>query len=284
MKDLTIIDDSFDLNITSSYHISILAHSTGLSFAIMDTVRMKFLAFKHNTFGEALSGSLLYEKIESILAIDGYLNQNYKKLYFSIISPKATLVPSPIFDSAKKASYNSYLQIENEDSIVLDNYISTIDSYIIYSIPSRLYNQAINILDTPQFFHQSHPMIENAVTSAKSKSGKSKVYVNINHGFMDAIVVNNGQFQLSNSFSYKTDKDQVFYILYLYDQFKLPNESTILEISGEVQEDSEMIRILRKHIRNVNFQQFNRGFSYSYTFNELIQYQFSNLINLFRCE
>ena len=49
MKDLTIIDDSFDLNITSSYHISILAHSNGLSFAIMDAVRMKFLVLDYNS-------------------------------------------------------------------------------------------------------------------------------------------------------------------------------------------------------------------------------------------
>ncbi len=284
MRDITIIDDSFDLNVTSSYHLSIIAHTRGFSFAVMDAVRMKFMVFKNNWFGDALKGDQFYDKIETIIAVDGYLNHNYKKISFCLANPQATLIPEPMFQVSDKDSFRPYLGEISDDDILIERFIPSLDSYILFSLPSRIYNQALNILDGPQFYHQSHPLIENALSGSKAKTGKSVVYVNIFNEFMDAVVIDDGQLKLYNSFPYKTDKDLVFYILYLYDQFKLLSENTRLEIAGLINENSELVSLLKRHIRHIQFQEFNRSFSYSYTFNELSQHHFSNLINLFRCE
>lgn len=284
LRDLNIIDALFDVNITSSYHLSIILQSDALSYAILDTVRGKFLVFKQIPFEEEQQGDHLYHSFEQLCNSEAYLSRNYKKLSFCYAHPKATLVPAPMYDFAEKEKYQLLFGHQNEEEALLDNYIQVIDTYLLFSIPERLINLAADKLDSPQFFHQANPLIENALINAKAKTGKNKVYANISNGFMDAVLIQEGQLKLYNSFPYKTTKDLVFYLLYLYDQFHLSNEHTSLELSGQTEEQGELHNYLQNYLKQIVFQSFNRSYSYSIGFNDLIQHHYSNLINLFRCE
>lgn len=284
MRNVAIIDEIFDINITSSYHLCLQISSDGIAFAVLDTVRMKFVAFKNILFGEILDDDELFQKLDILLNTEGYLNRNYRLLSLYFASPNATLIPAPIYDSSRKAQFEEFLGSSRENHTIIEKYIKGIDAFLIFSMPYKLHQLALNQLDTPNFFHQSIPMIENAMVAAKGLAGSNRVYAQIYPGLMDIVVIQDGKMLLYNSFVYKTVKDLVFYILYLYDQFQLPTQHTTLEIAGNTDERSELVVMLKKYIREIVFQEFNRSFSYSYTFNELEQHHFSNLINLFRCE
>jgi len=46
MKNIAIVDETFDINITASYHLSVELCKEGISYAVMDTVRKKYIALK----------------------------------------------------------------------------------------------------------------------------------------------------------------------------------------------------------------------------------------------
>ncbi|MCK5822249.1 MAG: DUF3822 family protein [Bacteroidales bacterium] len=284
MRNLFILDNSFDINITSSYHLSLQLHSGGLTFAILNTVHMKFLAFKNIVFEEKLDGDALFQKLNVLLSTEGYLKRNYKLCRVFYTYPKASLIPAPLFDKAESALYSEFMGQSENGLIQLEKYIKEIDAYLVYSIPENIHNLAMNSLDSPIFFHQAIPMIENAMIATRNTQGNNRVYAHIHPNFMDIIVIQDRKLLLYNSFPYKTEKDLVFYILYLFDLFQLPSQHTILELAGFIDERTEFFLMLKKYIKDIVFQEFNRSFNYSYKFNELPQHHFSNLINLFRCE
>lgn len=284
MNEISLVDKLFDVNITSSYHLGILICPYGLSYAVLDTVRVRFIALKNIPFKEHLDGDPLLVKLESILSTDPYLSRNYKKLSLSYTSPKSTLVPSPMYDPQDKERFMKLFGHAAESEVLLENYLQQIDTYLLFSFPERLMNILSGMLDTPRFYHQAFPLLENAITNAKSKSGKFKVYLAIYPGFLDVVVIAEGQLRLHNTFAFKTPKDLVFFVLYLFDQLELSPETTPVEISGFVYEQDESYLLLSKYIRQLSFQELNRSYSYSFAFNDLIPHHYSNLINLFRCE
>lgn len=250
----------------------------------MDTVRMKFLAFKNIVFDYTLKEDELFHKLNVLFSTEGYLKRNYKHFSLYYTCPNASIIPAPIYDKTEKALFDEFLGQSVNGQIHLEKYIQKIDAYLIFTIPEAIYNLALNQLDSPVFFHQAIPMIENAMVAAKGKAGNNRVFAQVHSDFADIIVIQDGKLLLYNSFSYKTDKDLVFYILYLFDLFQLPTQHTTLELSGFIDERAEFFILLKTYIRDITFQEFNRSFSYSYKFNELPQHHFSNLINLFRCE
>ncbi len=284
MRNISILDDTFDINITSSYHLSIQISNNGLNFAVLDTVRMKFIALNNILFKEQLEGEALYQKLDNLFNTEGYLNRNYKYLNLYYVSPKATLIPASLYDETKKVSIEKLLGLSSDEHIVQAKFIQSLDSYILFSIPEKIFNLVLHKLDSPTIFHQSIPMIENAIIAAKGKLGSNRVYVNIHSDFADILVINDKKLLLFNSFNYQTYKDLAYYILNIYDQFKLPVKQTSLELFGLTDEQSDLYLLLKNYIHDIVFQDFNRSFSYSFAFNEIPQHYFSNLINLFRCE
>ncbi|MBT3244070.1 MAG: DUF3822 family protein [Bacteroidetes bacterium] len=281
-KNIAIIDETFDINITSSYHLAIQVSSKGVCFAILDTVRVKFIAFKNIWFGENLEDESLFDKLDALFLTEGYLNRNYRHLFFNFICRKATLIPAPIYVDDDKESYLDFIDSSSDSEIVLSKLIPGVDAFLVYSMPEKVYQLANHHLDDPSFFHQASPFIENAIISSKGKSSANRVFIQINSNFADLLVIEGGTLKLYNTFSFKTLKDLIFYILYIYDQFRLPTQQTPLRLSGYF--TSELLDQLGRYIRRIEYEEFNRSFTYSYTFNELEQHSYTNLINMFRCE
>ena len=96
--DIVFIDETFDLNQTKNYHISIQAGLNGYSFSILDPVRSKYILLRHFAFRGTMTTSLLEDKIVDIQNTDEFLTKEYKSVLFSYQSPKYTLIPGPLFN------------------------------------------------------------------------------------------------------------------------------------------------------------------------------------------
>ena len=82
MHDLSLLDETLDINITRSYHLSIQIDLDGFSFCILDTTRNKYVALKHYSFDQESDN--LEGEIKAVFDKDEFLNQEFKssKLIF----------------------------------------------------------------------------------------------------------------------------------------------------------------------------------------------------------
>ena len=282
MRNIAIVDETFDINITSTYHLSVQISSGGICFAILDTVRNKFIAFKHLLFEESHPLSV-EDQIKRLLQTDSYLIHKYKSTGLIYTTPNAALIPTPIYDSGKEEDLYLFSNLLPDKHVIQSDEIVGIDAWITYAIPEKIRD---TLEDHPNHFsiiHQSCPIIESAFRTSKNKADETLIFAQIYPGFFDVVVFKKGKFELYNSFSYKTEQDLIFYILYVFEQFDISAEETTLDLSGYLEKESTLIIKLREFLPNISFAEFNANFNYSYTFGQLNQYQFSNLFNLFSC-
>ena len=282
MRNIAVIDETFDINISSTYHLAIQLSAEGLCFAIMDTVRKKYIALKDLFFDEALSLSK-EEQVENFFTRDNHLNHRYKTSGLIYATPNAVLIPKPLFDPGTMEEMYHFSNQLPENHVILSNDIANIDSKIVFSLPESILNSCNKHPNEIRIYHQSCPEIENAALAARSKPSGNYVKVHLYRDFFDIVVFRKGKFELFNSFSYQTQEDLIFYILYVFEQLDFEAEKNKLVLSGNVVENSELTDKLSQFIPDIILEKFNKNFNYSYTFGQLSQHRFSNLVSLYLC-
>ena len=281
--DHVFIDETFDLNQTINYHISIQAGLNGYSFSVLDPLRNKYILLKHISFTEELTPHLLEEKVEDIQKNDEFLGHEYKSVYFSWQSPKNTLIPGPLFNKNNLRTYFEFNHILDDLDEIHYNGFKNIDAYNVFAIPTEISNLVYRSFGNVRFFHQTTSLIEHGLMMHGEKSRNKIAIANIYGNNTDILVIQGENLLLSNSFPWKDKKDIVYFILYVYEQLKLDGMETPLFMAGEIPKKSPVYEMLKSYIGKVGFEKLNDRFSYSYTFNEIDQHLFINLFNLKLC-
>jgi len=284
MHEITLFDETLDINLTQSYHISIQADLDGFSFCILNIEEHKYLGLRHIQRKQPDLELNLAEQIKKFIKDDELLKQIYKSAGFLYSSSKSTLVPYPLFSKDNLNSYFSFNHSLNPDDIILYNKLKNTDAYNIFTIPKELLSVISDNFPNIRFYHPATPFIES-ILSKNIFSGKGKkVFVNIKKSFFDIAVVQSNNLELYNSFYYKNDRDFIFFIMYIYDKLKLNPKETGITLSGNIDNRSDLYQILKKFIKPVLFEKYNEYFSYSYTFNNILPHAFNSLLNLYLCE
>jgi hypothetical protein len=281
--DIVLIDETFDLNQTKNYHISIQAGLNGYSFSILDPQRNKYILLKHIPFLQEISLSELEEKVSDIQGNDEFLTREYKSVYFSYQSPRYTLIPGPLFNKDNLRTFFEFNHVLEDLDEIHYNGFKNIDAYNLFVIPAELSRLAYRSFVDVRFFHQSTPLIEHGLMSHGGKSSRKTVVVNIYGNNVDIVVIQGDNLLLCNTFPWKDEKDLVYFILYVYEQLKLDGTETPLYLSGEISKSSPLNELLKSYIRKIGFEKRNDHFIYSYTFNEMDYHRFINLFNLKLC-
>ena len=281
--DSVFIDETFDLNQTGNYHISIQAGLDGYSFSVLDPVRNKYILLKHYKFSDISDITLLEDKIHEIQQNDEFLSREYKSVLFSYQSPKYTIIPGPLFNKENLRAYFEFNQHLDDLDEILYNKLNNTDAYNLFIIPARLAGLVKRAFDNVRYYHQVTPFIENGLMQHGGKTFRRSVLVNLYGKYADVIVVQGEKLLLSNTFPWKTDQDLVYFILYVYEQLKLSGEDVPLVISGSIKKRSEAYELLKVYIKKVGFESRNDTFQYSYTLNDIDLHWFTNLFNLKLC-
>lgn len=284
MRNIAIIDESFDSNVTSTYQLCIQYCREFCSFAILDTAKMEFIAFKNFWFAEPVPVKSQGDHIRNLFQSERYLTRPYKSVHFMYLTPVSVLVPAPLFRKEDPEIFFKFsAQIKSTDKTVFRK-IPAIDSFAVFPVPEDLLNQVGLILHNVQFFHQSCPQIEEGLSESGIRTDPTRVLANINPGFADLMVIQADRVLLYNSFPVRNSDDLVFFILYLYEQFSLPQEGSPLILSGFVEMYPGATELLHHYLKKVIIREFPGWYTYSKAFNDLPQHQFSQLFNLARCE
>jgi hypothetical protein len=281
--DIVLIDETFDLNQTKNYHISIQAGLNGYSFTILDPQRNKYILLKHISFLQEMNLSGLEETIADIQGNDEFLTREYKSVYFSFQSPRYTLIPGPLFNKDNLRTYFEFNHVIDDLDEIHYNGFRNIDAYNLFVIPAELSKLACKSFVDVRFFHQATPLIENGLMSHSGKSPRKTVVVNTYGKNIDIVVIQGDNLLLCNSFPWQDEKDMVYYVLYVYEQLKLDGMEAPLYLTGEISRSSPVYELLKSYIRKIAFEKRNDHFIYSYTFNEMDHHRFINLFNLKLC-
>jgi hypothetical protein len=231
--------------------LSIQVSLTGLSFCCFDTLNNTVTSFNEvhfDTFQKAA-------KIEDLFA-DAFnnhpeLKDSYDEILVIHNNNLSTFVPEPLFDENFLGSYLQYnTKVFETDFFAFDE-IPNYQMNTVYIPYVNINNFFIDQFGAFDYKHANSILVSKLLVASKNNDDK-KMFIHINTGHFEVIVVQNQKLLLFNSFDYNTPEDFLYYILFTAEQLNLNPENFALELIGNIDTESDYFKIAYKYIRNVS--------------------------------
>jgi hypothetical protein len=285
--DIDLIDDSFDVSHSGSYHLSIQIESGRFSYCIFNTETNKYIVLRSYpltvTDPSSITGhSSLVSAYFPIFENDYLLSLSYKSSSLLLISPRYTLVPDHLFDPGKAEVYLNFNHGAVSDEQVLHRHFRPANVYCVFSCPDELLNLILMYQPYIRFFHQSAPLIES-VLSGISQTSEEEVAIHYYHRWLDVVLVKNKKLLFYNSYRINAPADSLYYLLGVTNIFDVVLLSTKIMYAGNLVQMPPEIEILKGYVSSIENVPSN-AFTYSHYITEPNRRNFSNLFNLYRCE
>tara|TARA_R110002049_G_scaffold24588_14_gene87010 strand:+ start:2554 stop:3387 length:834 start_codon:yes stop_codon:yes gene_type:complete len=267
-------NSNISLKTIKDNRLSIQFNLDGFSFSIHNIASKKDVYFCEYIFENPLTTpeDLLF-KIEDIFKKDIHLQNDFTSVTVIHQNNLSTLVPNQFFNKNELATYlNFNIKTLAIDFITFDE-IEVLDSKNIYVPYVNINNYLFQNFGEFEYKHHSTVLIEKLIQSNKLK--EKVFYVNVSKTTLDIVVLENSKLLLSNTFSYNTKEDFIYYILFVAEQLNLDTNEFPLYFTGEITLNSNIYKTTYQYIKNVYFLE-----STNTIFNELNIPLHSNFILL----
>ena len=245
-------NNKISLQKTKDIELSIQFSLDGFSFCIIDTNTKENIYFKEYQFEKTLnSPEDLLKKIITIFKQDTNLQIAYGAVSVIHQNSLSTIVPNKYFDKNALVTYLDFnIKILKTDFIAFDN-LNAMDAKNVYVPYVNINNYLFQNFGEFEYQHHSTVLLEKLLKL--EGSNHKKMYVNVSKSSFDVVVLENKKLIFSNSFSYATKEDFIYYILFTVEQTHLDTALFNLYFMGEIYIESEIYKITYTYIKNIFF-------------------------------
>ena len=278
-----VVDQSFDASITTSYFLSIRSSSGGLSFCVLDPVINTYIAFAHIPFDDRSSDNI---KTQEVLLKEELLQLPYKKVFFLYESPKATLVPSALYDiNRHNELYHLNHSASDEKIEIVSQKIKMADAWNLFGIPQFMYHLVKTQFESVEFYQHYSPFVETCLIDSQQKKQEVVMHIGVHNKFFDLLVVKDRKMTLCNSYAYSNTNDFLYFVLFTFEQLKLEGDKTKVLIHGLHDKQSPLFRELKNYLRQAKITMPTTHFKFSNNMRikDNDKLTFHNLFNLAIC-
>lgn len=232
--------------------LAIQVSLSGLSFAVFDGITDKIVLLKDIPFTSFQRSS----KIEDLFAVVFHdhpeLRNRYDEIKIIHCNGLCTFVPSALFDKDFIGSYLQYnTKVFETDYFTYDS-IPNYEMENVYIPYVNMNNFFIDQYGTFDYQH-AHTLLVQKLLDYSKNTADRKMFVHVNNGHFEIIVIENRKLQFYNSFDYKTPEDFIYYILFTAEQLHLNPELFSIDLLGNINEDDPLYSMVYSYVRNVNF-------------------------------
>ena len=283
MHDICFIDKSFDSEQSNLFHLSIQISLDGFSFAILDIPRGKYTVLKSTNFF-LKRPRLLFMNVRELMSRDEHLNLKYKSVDIIYSSENFTLVPQAFFQNGSADKFFGFNHDIEKGYIIDKTLLPKAEAWCIFNIPENLKEFLTLKFPRATIRHNLFSLVERALKENKNFPDRKQVHLNLFRTYFELVVLSGTKLQLCNQFTYSGENDVIYYVLYVFDQLKLSQDTTELVFHGWFKQADPMYQTFKQYIRKTVFARPTSIFNYSYTFNQLPDHYFTTLLDLYKCE
>lgn len=239
-----------NIEVTSKRKLSIQFSLDGFSFCTTNT-HNEVIEFSSYTFSKTKnSPELVLEKLQDIFKKEKSLQYDFETVTVIHQNNLNTLVPNEYF---KKDALKSYLKYSIKtiatDLITFDE-LDFMNSKNVYVPYVNINNFLFQNFGEFEYKHYSSVLLEKLFSIA---TNDICCYIHLSKSTFDIVIIKNSNLQFFNIFEYKTKEDFMYYVLFTLEQLDLSTEETLVSILGDMEEDSDLFRLMYTYIRNIDF-------------------------------
>ncbi len=187
------------------------------------------------------------EALERIIRNDRELTRAYAEVRIAYFHPAFTLVPNRLYRNADKNTYLEELTPLAAHQTVRTDKLHKLEAHNVYAVDRAVEQFADRYFTGRPFRHLASVLIDRV-----PEFSRPQLLVHSRDNRLLLLLFIDGHLQIANSFSFQSAKDFLYYILLLYQQFQLDRAGTHVQLSGEIQTDSEIYRLLDRYLDNLS--------------------------------
>ena len=239
-----------NIEVTSKRKLSIQFSLDGFSFCTTNT-HNEVLEFSSYTFSKTKnSPELVLEKLQDIFKKEKSLQYDFETVTVIHQNNLNTLVPNEYFKEDALKSYLKYsIKTIATDLITFDE-LDFMNSKNVYIPYVNINNFLFQNFGEFEYKHYSSVLLEKLFSIA---SNDICCYIHVSKSTFDIVIIKNYNLQFFNIFEYRTKEDFMYYVLFTLEQLELSTEETLVSILGDIEEDSDLYRLIYTYIRNIDF-------------------------------
>ena len=239
-----------NIEVTSKRKLSIQFSLDGFSFCTTNT-NNEVLEFSSYTFSKTKnSPELVLEKLQDIFKKEKTLQYDFETVTVIHQNNLNTLVPNEYFKEEALKSYLKYsIKTIATDLITFDE-LDFMNSKNVYIPYVNINNFLFQNFGEFEYKHYSSVLLEKLFSIPTNDNG---CYIHVSKSTLDIVIIKNSNLQFFNIFEYKTKEDFMYYVLFTLEQLELSTEETLVSILGDIEEDSDLYRLIYTYIRNIDF-------------------------------
>ena len=239
-----------NIEVTSKRKLSIQFSLDGFSFCTTNT-HNEVIEFSSYTFSKTKnSPELILEKLQDIFKKEKSLQYDFETVTVIHQNNLNTLVPNEYFKKDALKSYLKYsIKTIASDLITFDE-LDFMNSKNVYVPYVNINNFLFQNFGEFEYKHYSSVMLEKLFSIA---TNDICCYIHVSKSTFDIVIIKNSNLQFFNVFEYKTKEDFMYYVLFTLEQLDLSTEETLVSILGDMEEDSDLFRLMYTYIRNIDF-------------------------------
>ncbi len=279
--DTTVIEDSFSKKYTANYDLSILAGMDRFSFVISDQ-QSNLVALKSYAFYESQTDISLVAKLREVHQQDELLKLPYNNIKVAVVNAANTFIPDRLYDDKSPEVYLENMVDQSMNSNIHIDNLDTLKAKNIFLVEEELEHQIHAFFPSASIHHALSPLILGLKNVAGHHSDR-KVYVHVRNQLAHIILFEEEDMLFANTFNFKSEKDFIYFVMLVYDQFKLKPEVVPLYFSGFILEDSQIYHQLYRYIRYLNHLQRPVFYNYGRKMNSINEHFFYDLFSFKLC-
>ena len=238
------------LNLNSTT-LSIRTIPNGFCFAISERYTKNLLYFAQESLSS--NQSRREEEFNEILSKNSTLNTSFTEVYWLVDNERYLLMPTSVFDNENLSQYwqLNFHPLEENESIHYD-FIPTSEIVVIYAVDKALEQLLQKRFPNIQSKHKQSIQISSVLK--KSRKNGQQLNVFLYEECFDAILIENGKLILANSFPAKDVNEFLYFLLNIFEQFRLDQYQTELNVCDSSSNKS-WLNDVKKYISTVHINQ-----------------------------
>ncbi|MFQ3296821.1 MAG: hypothetical protein ACI9WV_000430 [Patiriisocius sp.] len=245
-------NNTISLKTTIENKLSIQFNLDGFSFSIYNTTSKREVYFCAYEFENSqATPENLFLKIKEIFKNDIQLQNDFISVKVIHQNNLSVLVPNRFFNEKDLASYlNFNIKKLAIDFITFDD-LKQLDSKNIYVPYVNINNYLFQNFGEFEYQHHSTVLIEKLLKIEAKK--EKKMHVNVSKTTLDIVVVENSKLLLFNTFSFNSEEDFIYYILFVAEQLNLDTKEFPLYFTGKIDVNTAIYKTTYNYVKNVYF-------------------------------
>ncbi len=237
--------------INNKIKLSIQVCLNGLSFCILNASSQEVLWYKKTNFPKEYNPVKILEQIEHIYSNENALEREFDEVKVLFANDLYSLVPKDLFLEDEASNYLKFNTKILKTDVVAHDVLENQGIVTVYIPFTNITNFLFDKHGEFEYVHSISVLIE---TIFKINTGKgTEVFLNNYDTYFDLIVIKDNKLLLSNSFSYETKEDFIYYLLFTVEQLELDPSDLDLKLMGAINAESPLYKIAYNYIKNVSF-------------------------------